>query len=55
MAKKARSRDNLKQRRLKEAKRQGDRAGTHGMQPHEIAERTNMKRQQKKMHKQDSA
>ena len=43
-----------KQRPLEETKKKADQAGPHGKQPHEIAERANMKRQQKKMHKQDN-
>ena len=43
-----------KQRLLKETKKKADQAGPHGKQPHEIAERANMKRQQKKMHDQDN-
>ena len=43
-----------KQRQLEEAKRKADQSGPHGKLPHEIAERANMKRQQKQMHKQDN-
>jgi len=43
-----------KQRQLEEAKRQADQSGPYGKQPHEIAERANMKRQKKQMHKQDN-
>jgi hypothetical protein len=43
-----------KQRPLGEAKKKAEQAGPHGKQPHEIAERANMKRQQKKMHEQDN-
>ena len=42
-----------KQRPLEETKK-AHQAGPHGKQPHEIAERANMKRQQKKMHEQDN-
>jgi len=43
-----------KQRPLEEAKRQADQSGPYGKQPHETAERANMKRQKKQMHKQDN-
>jgi len=43
-----------KQRPLEETKKKADQTGPHGKQPHEIAERANMKRQQKKMHEQDN-
>ena len=43
-----------KQRPLEETRKKADQAGPHGKQPHEIAERANMKRQQKKMHEQDN-
>jgi hypothetical protein len=43
-----------KQRPLEEAKKKADQSGPRGKQPHEIAERANMKRQQKKMHEQDN-
>ena len=37
-----------KQRPLEETKKEADQAGPHGKQPHEIAERANVKRQQKR-------
>jgi len=43
-----------KQRPLEETKKKADQTGPHGKQSHEIAERANMKRQQKKMHEQDN-
>ena len=42
-----------KQRSFQEAKKKADQSGPFGKQGHEIAERANMKRQQKQMHKQD--
>jgi len=43
-----------KQRPQEHAKEKADQSGPYGKQAHEIAEETNMKRQQKKMHKQDN-
>jgi len=43
-----------KQRPLEFAKKKADQSGPHGKQPHEIAERAHMKRQQKQVHKQDN-
>jgi len=42
-----------KEQQLEEAKRKADQTAPYGKQPFEIAERANMKRQQKQMHKQD--
>jgi len=42
-----------KQQTLKAAGDMADRTRPKGKQPHEIAEKANMKRQQKKMHQQD--
>src|SRR5262249_13114983 len=42
-----------KQRPLDEAKRKADPSGPQGKPPREVAERANLKRQQKQMHKQD--
>jgi hypothetical protein len=44
----------VKQQPLEEAKRKVDQSGPYGKQPNEITERTNMKRQQKRIHKQDN-
>ena len=43
-----------KEHQLEEAKRKADQSAPYGKQPFEIAERANMKRQQKQMHKQDN-
>ena len=43
-----------KQRPLEHAKKKADQSGPAGKQPHEIAERANMKRQKKHMHQQDN-
>jgi hypothetical protein len=43
-----------KQRPLEETKKKADQAGPPGKQPHEVAEKAHMKRQQKKMHEQDN-
>ncbi len=43
-----------KQRPLEEAKKKADQSSPYGKQPHEIAERANMKRQKKQMHEQDN-
>ena len=42
-----------KQEALKAAGDKADQTRPKGKQPHEIAEKANMKRQQKKMHQQD--
>jgi hypothetical protein len=41
-----------KQRPLEDAKNKADQSGRYGKQPKAIAERANMKRQQKQMHEQ---
>jgi hypothetical protein len=43
-----------KQQQLEEERKKSDQTGPYGKQPHEIAERTNMKRQKQKMHEQDN-
>lgn len=42
-----------KHQSLEAAKRQAERFAPRGTQPNQIAEKANMKRQQKKMHEQD--
>jgi len=44
----------VKQQQLEAAKKKADQSSPFGQQPHDIAERANMKRQQKKMHEQDN-
>ncbi|HMC65412.1 MAG TPA: hypothetical protein VKI65_10780 [Gemmataceae bacterium] len=39
---------------MEHAKKKADQSGPAGKQPHEIAERANMKRQKKHMHQQDN-
>lgn len=43
-----------KLRPLEFANKTADQSGPHGKQPHEIAEKAHMKRQQKQLHKQDN-
>ena len=43
-----------KQQALAAARDRADNTRLRGKQPHEIAEKANMKRQQKKMHRQDN-
>ena len=44
----------VKQQQFETAKKKADQSSPFGQRPNEIAERTNMKRQQKQMHRQDN-
>lgn len=54
MKKQTRDAGNKKLRQFQEAKKKADQSIPHGIQPHDIAERGNMKRQKKQMHEQDN-